>query len=136
MNITHMKEKEIEKQQVSDINNVISDLDIAKKMIKISQSAQDRKLEFNLTFETVKRLMTEPRCYYTDKPFGVEENGLSARSFDRVDSSKGYIEGNLVAATVDINQKKSNLTIEEINCIYEGVKRFIEENKKDEGDKE
>jgi hypothetical protein len=86
-------------------------------MIKISQSAQDRKLEFNLKFETVKSLMNYNNCYYTERSFG-EEGSLYGRSFDRVDSSKGYVEGNVVACTIDINQKKSNLSLEEIICLY------------------
>lgn len=61
--------------------------------------------------------MSYKTCFYTGKPFG-EEGTLFARSFDRVDSSKGYVEGNVVACTVDINQKKSNLSIEEITCLY------------------
>ena len=109
------KEKK-EKKEDSKVSD-ISDLEVAKKMIKISQSAADRKLEFNLTFETVKRLMSYKTCFYTGKPFG-EEGSLMASSFDRMDSSKGYIEGNVVACTVDINQKKANLSLEEIACLY------------------
>lgn len=110
------KEKTAEKKEETK-SSEISDLEVAKKMIKISQSAESRKLDFNLTFETVKRLMSYKTCYYTGKPFG-EEGSLAARSFDRVDSSKGYVEGNVVACTVDINQKKANLTVEEIACLY------------------
>lgn len=94
----------------------ISDLEVAKKMLKIHQSAIDRKLEFNLTFQSVRKLLSYPTCFYTNRKF--EEDGTYARSFDRVDSSKGYVEGNVVACTVDINGKKSNLTIEEIECLY------------------
>ena len=86
-------------------------------MIKIHQSAEDRKLEFNLSFETVKNLLLEPTCFYTGKVF--EETGIFSRSFDRIDSSLGYIEGNVVACTVDINTKKSNLTLKEIELIYQ-----------------
>jgi hypothetical protein len=96
--------------------NLLSDLEVAKKMIKIFQSAVDRKLEFDLSFITVKKLLQEPKCYYTGKKF--EENGVYARSFDRVDSDLGYVEGNVVACTVDINSKKSNLTFEEIETLY------------------
>ena len=94
----------------------ISDVEVAKKLINIYQSAQDRKLQFNLSFEYVKRLLEYKTCYYTNKPFS--EDGPNARSFDRVDSDKGYIEGNVVACTVDINGKKSNLSFEDISCIY------------------
>jgi len=94
----------------------LTDLEVAKKMIKIYQSAADRNLDFDLSFNTVKKLLLEPSCYYTGKKF--EENGIFARSFDRVDSDLGYVEGNVVACTVDINSKKSNLTFEEIENIY------------------
>ena len=94
----------------------ISDLEVAKKMLKIFQSAVDRKLDFDLSFESVKKLLSYNNCYYTNRKF--EEDGLFARSFDRIDSSKGYIEGNVVACTVDINGKKSNLSLEELECLY------------------
>jgi hypothetical protein len=93
-----------------------NDLEVAKKMLKIHQSAIDRSLEFNLGFESVKKLLSYSNCYYTNRKFEAE--GLYARSFDRIDSSKGYVEGNVVACTVDINGKKSNLSLEEIECLY------------------
>jgi len=95
----------------------VSDLEVAKKMLKIYQSAVDRKLEYNLSFETVKKLMSHKTCYYTGREF--EQEGTYSMSFDRVDSNKGYIEGNVVSCTVDINGKKSNLTVDEIKSLYE-----------------
>ena len=94
----------------------LTDIEIAKKMINIHQSAMDRKIEFNLSFEYVKRMLGFKTCYYTGVTF--TEDGPNARSFDRIDSDKGYIEGNVVACTIDINGKKSNLTIDEIACLY------------------
>lgn len=94
----------------------ISDVEVAKKLINIYQSAQDRKLQFNLSFEYVRRMLEYKTCYYTNKTF--TEDGPNARSFDRVDSDKGYVEGNVVACTIDINGKKSNLSFDEIACLY------------------
>jgi len=111
----------------------VTDLEVARKMIKIHQSAQDRKLEFDLSFESVKKLLQYQTCYYTGKKF--EDEGIMTRSFDRIDSAKGYVEGNVVACTVDINGKKSNLSLEEIECLYvklvnrTGVKKEQEEIK-------
>jgi hypothetical protein len=105
-------------EKKEDLKSDISDLEVARKMLKISQSANDRKLEFNLSFETVKKLLSFKNCYYTGKMFKEEEGHLMSRSFDRIDSLKGYVEGNVVACTVDINGKKSNLSIEEISCLY------------------
>jgi hypothetical protein len=108
------KKKATEKEKTIEI----TDIEVAKKMLKIFQSAVDRRLDFDLTFPTVKKLLTYKNCYYTNKEFVDDPGHLYARSFDRVDSSKGYVEGNVVACTVDINQKKSNLTNEEITLLY------------------
>jgi hypothetical protein len=102
----------------------VTDLEVAKKMINIHQSAMDRKLEFNLSFEYVKKMLEFKNCYYTNVTF--TEDGPHARSFDRIESDKGYIEGNVVACTVDINGKKSNLTFEEIACIYHKLSKHKE----------
>lgn len=99
----------------------IEDIDVARKMINLQQSATSRNLEYNLTFETTKRLMSYTRCYYTNVEFNDTTNILS---IDRVDPKKGYIEGNVVACTVEINSKKANLTIEEIHNLSAQIKKF------------
>lgn len=115
---TKKEEKREDPKPIVKQPTEVSDLDVAKKMIKISQSASDRNLEFNLSFETVKKLLSYKTCYYTNRPFSNDSDEKYGRSFDRIDSSKGYVEGNVVACTIDINQKKSNMTIEEIACLY------------------
>jgi hypothetical protein len=47
-------------------------------------------------------------------------------SIDRVDPKKGYVEGNVVACTVEINSKKSNLTIDEIHNLSNQLKKFLQ----------
>ena len=116
-----------EKKQPEGKKEDITDLEVAKKMLKIYQSAQDRKLEFDLSFESVKKLLSYQTCYYTNRKF--DEDGQFSRSFDRVDSAKGYIEGNVVACTVDINGKKSNLSMEEIECIYNKLAKAVPKKK-------
>jgi hypothetical protein len=71
--------------------------------------------------------MTVDRCYYTGIEF--EDEGLLSRSIDRVDSAKGYEEGNVVACTVDINGKKANLTFSEIEKLYTQIKKFVSFNR-------
>lgn len=112
MSSTRRKKPIIDKTKKEEI----SDLEVAKKMLKIFQSSVDRKLEFDLSFESVKKLLSFNTCYYTNRKF--EDDGPFARSFDRIDSSKGYIEENVVACTVDINGKKSNLSLDELECLY------------------
>jgi len=100
-------------------NVEISDVEVAKKLINIYQSAMDRKLEFSLSFESVKNLLRHQTCYYTGRKFEAE--GPYSRSIDRVDSAKGYIEGNVVSCTIDINGKKSNLSEDEIELLYKKI---------------
>jgi acetyl-CoA carboxylase alpha subunit len=102
--------------EVKKETKTISDLEVARKLVNIHSSAQSRNLEFNLTFEYVKKLLEYNTCYYTNVQF--TEDGANQRSFDRVDNDKGYVIGNVVACTTDINGKKNNLTIEEIICLY------------------
>lgn len=137
------KEKAVEQVQTeqpkpqapAQVKSTISDVEVAKKLINIYQSAQDRKLQFNLSFEYVRKMLEYKTCYYTNKPF--TEDGPNARSFDRVDSDKGYIEGNVVACTIDINGKKSNLSFDEISCIYQKLakKKGKEPKKAEPADK-
>jgi hypothetical protein len=115
------------KPQIEKNVEDVSDLEVAKKMLKIYQSAQDRKLRFDLSFESVKKLLSHQTCFYTNRKF--EEDGQFSRSFDRVDSAKGYVEGNVVACTIDINGKKSNLSMEEIECIYNKLVKVLPKKK-------
>lgn len=101
-------------QQLTKVE--LTDIEVAKKMVNIHSSASSRNIEFGLTFEDVRKLLEYETCYYTGVPF--TEEGNNARSFDRVDNNKGYVTGNVVACTVDINGKKNNLTIDEIICLY------------------
>jgi hypothetical protein len=103
-------------QSKKDNKPIISDVEVAKKLVNIHSSAQSRSLEFNLTFECVRKLLEYTTCFYTNVTF--TEEGPNARSFDRVDNEKGYVVGNVVACTVDINGKKNNLSIDEIVCLY------------------
>ena len=100
-----------------------NDIEIARKMINLHQSASSRNLEFDLSFETVKNLISNTHCFYTEQPF--EESGKFSMSVDRLDPNKGYIEGNVVACTIDINAKKANLTILEIEQLYSKLKDYV-----------
>jgi hypothetical protein len=106
----------------------IPDIEVAKKMINLQQSATSRNIEFDLSFETVKSLMNRTNCYYTGVKF--EDEGKMAFSIDRVDPKKGYIEGNVVACTIDINAKKANLTIDEIISLSAKVNEFLQKTNK------
>ena len=100
-----------------------NDIEIARKMINLHQSASSRNLEFDLSFETVKKLIANTHCFYTGQEF--EEGGKFAMSVDRLDPNRGYVEGNVVACTIDINAKKANLTILEIKQLCDKLEPYL-----------
>ncbi|MCM2417601.1 hypothetical protein [Streptomyces sp. RKAG293] len=56
-------------------------------------------------------------CFYTGKPmltgYGIGRNPYGV-SIDRVDSSKGYVVGNVVLCCARVNSVKNNLTLGEL----------------------
>jgi hypothetical protein len=105
----------------------LTDYQVCKKYVQLQQSAHSRGIHFDLSFNTVKRLMKQNKCYYTGTVF--EQEGPNSRSFDRVDAKEGYVEGNVVVCTVDINNKKSNLCIEEIQNISRKINMHLKKKK-------
>lgn len=74
-------------------------------------SARGRGIEWALSDEYLNSL---PRtCYYTGEPLTFKSNLPNTISLDRLDSSKGYIEGNVVFCCWRVNQAKNNMSISE-----------------------
>lgn len=93
------------------------DLKVANKLRRKAQDAKTRGIEFALTFQSMKNLMKAKRCYYTGivltEPAGLQDGdtgrGASDRTIDRIDGSKGYIPGNVVACCNAANNIKAQL---------------------------
>lgn len=90
------------------------DLYAAKHLVWKAENAKKRGIEFNLSHTSMKNLLSSKRCYYTGiiltKSTGKEENGelkLSDFTIDRIDGSKGYVKGNVVACCHAANQMKN-----------------------------
>lgn len=90
------------------------DLYAAKHLVWKAENAKKRGIEFNLTVASMKNLLSAKRCFYTGigltKSTGKEENGelrLSDFTIDRIDGSKGYVKGNVVACCHAANQMKN-----------------------------
>lgn len=122
-----VKDEPLKEDAHDSTEPTVTDYHVAKKLVQLKQSADSRKLEFNLTFKTVKRLMKARKCFYTGKIFS---SGVHARSVDRVDSSLGYIEGNVVACTVEINQVKSNIPTKDLILLGKKVLEHQRRKKK------
>lgn len=96
----------------------MTDSDYARKYLALEASATHRGLEFTLTFSQYKKLYETRKCFYTKKKISHKDHTFS---LDRVDSSKGYTKGNVVACDKRLNELKSNLTFEQITALYLGI---------------
>ena len=83
-------------------------------------SAARRNIEFNISVEEFKEVVTKP-CYYCKKYDETEVLGI-----DRIDSFKGYVKGNILPACEICNSMKKQLTMKEfathITLVY---KNFV-----------
>jgi hypothetical protein len=80
------------------------------------KNAKQKKLEFNLDVEFLKELWETQsgKCFYTKLPMllfptkSKNEFKPESASLDRVDSSKGYIKGNVRFVCLTINYAKNS----------------------------
>ena len=106
----------MELEEYDDLSE-LTDWKIARKLVNLHKSAAQRNIDFELSFNKLKSLMNQKKCYFTKVPFGVKGTDL-AMSIDRIDNNIGYIDSNVAACTVRINSKKNNLTFEDIKILY------------------
>lgn len=85
------------------------DVVIADKYAQLIRSAHARTLPFNLTVADVRRLLSRKTCVYSGKLFDSTPNQKHSRTIDRIDCSKGYVKGNVVACTFEMNLFKEKL---------------------------
>jgi hypothetical protein len=103
----------------------------------IKKGAKKRDLEWNLTDEQVRSLITQS-CYYCGKK-PMQTNGIGSRlngvffynGLDRVNNSLGYTIDNVVPCCKFCNRAKDVMTIDEFKTwIYNVYEHFYKENKK------
>lgn len=80
------------------------DVKLAKKYLSKSQNAVSRGLDFTISLTSYKNIQKAKKCYYSGLP--LDE---STRTIDRVDRTKGYIKGNVVACHTSVNSLKEVL---------------------------
>jgi hypothetical protein len=101
---------------------MLTDSDVAKKLLAIQHSAITRNIDFNLSFKRMKQLMNAKRCFYSGEVLNNIVGNPNQFTIDRIDASKGYTDNNVVQCSLRFNQIKSNLTINEIGMMVKKLK--------------
>lgn len=91
-------------------------------------NARKRNREFNISKEFILNLLEkqENRCYYSGDELTVEPKLYNTLSIDRVDSSKGYTEDNVVLCCQKVNVVKNNLSDIEFINLCKKIARYKE----------
>lgn len=83
---------------------------VARKLNAKANNAKDRGIEFNLSFQAMKNLLSANKCYYTGIVLSKPDAGAQKANdltIDRIDCTKGYVRGNVVACSYAANQLKA-----------------------------
>lgn len=104
------------------------DLYVAQKLGQKAHNAHQRGIEFDLSFQSMKNLLSSKKCYYTGlpltRPRHMEELLATDLTIDRIDASKGYVKGNVVACCHAANQVKSQFEKAGIQGLKVGAQVF------------
>lgn len=115
------------------------DLYVADKLRRKADNAKERGIEFNMTFQSMKNILGAKKCHYTGlaltKPRASMPMRGSDLTIDRIDCTKGYVKGNVVACCHAANQLKSQVEKAGVPGLQMGVKIFQKTIKRIEANK-
>lgn len=101
----------------------------------VKNNAKIRSLEFTITIDYAQKLLEEQKfkCALSNIPLIMDVNntfkrkgkyGINTGSLDRIDSSKGYIEGNVQWVHKKINNMKQDLVDEDFIKWCDKISKF------------
>jgi len=122
------------------MSNPEFDLYCADKLRRKANDAKERGIEFSMSFQSMKNILRAKKCYYTGmaikRPkFGINNAEADDLTIDRIDCTKGYISGNVVACSHAANQLKSQVEKAGIAGFELGIKVMQKSIKRIEGGK-
>lgn len=112
----------------SSLTNTRSNMDtlsIAKCFVEKANSCKGTKKTFTMTFSNFANLKQQTHCAYSGIKF--QEKGDFSFSFERIDNSKGYEDGNVIPVCRIINNLRSD--IESSNDVEKVVESYQEKIK-------
>lgn len=94
------------------MNKAAFELYVARKFCSKAQNAKDRGLEFTITLTSMRNILKAKKCFYTGLPLTLPDPAMDGRlrptdlTIDRIDATKGYVPGNVVACCHAANSLK------------------------------
>ncbi len=140
--ICKSKDKRVTYKISNHSNNRIDEYTDFKYVYKILKTRM--KKECNVTLKDLKDLWEIQKgiCPYTGislklikhgyKFQDISKNRYDIASLDRIDSSKGYIKGNLCYVSTLVNFMKNNCSIEETVSFMFIIKNYLSDKKDDD----
>ena len=95
---------------------MVYNVNLKRLLQHLKQSAKRRGLDFNLTESYLENLSFPITCPILHVPleYGKREYSEFKPSIDRIDSTKGYVKGNIQILSIKANRAKNNLSKEEL----------------------
>lgn len=87
--------------------------------------AQDKNLEFNIDLDDI---IIPEKCPILNIPLCVHEEkaAFDSYSLDRIDSSKGYVKGNVAVISRLANTMKNDATREELELFCKNILNYVD----------
>lgn len=91
--------------------------EIAKCYVTKIESSKRRGKEFNLSFTAFANIKQQTHCEYSGLPF----DDMNTMSFERIDNSIGYVDGNVIPVIQRLNVLRGDKTLEECTKLLESM---------------
>jgi len=120
-------------EEVCNRAKVFYSQNLNKKMFQGAKARSKKNgLDFNITIDDI---VIPEKCPVLGIPLiaavGNKIVSKNSPSLDRIDSSKGYVKGNIRVVSHRANSLKSNATLEELRLIYEDAKKLANDHPED-----
>jgi hypothetical protein len=125
-NLNLVSEEKDFAKPMADMAQDKKDVLVAQKLLNIRESAIERNIGFGMTLKEVDRLMHETKCFYSGNEItrvrgDHDSRGNNVLTFERVNDSDGYFNGNVVACSARMNKLRGEITHQEIEMLYKGM---------------
>lgn len=85
-----------------------------KRLHSTVESATRRNKEFSLTLLYLNNIMKQTHCAYSGVKFSDDKSSGDYMTLERLDNSKGYIDGNVIPVAHVFNSLRGSKTVEQL----------------------